>query len=98
MFLSTERALWRQRDVGLTVAEYKIVALLVSGKGIHTYRTIYDTVHYAGFAAGSGPLGYTTNVRSMMKRIRRKFLAVDPDFSAIRNAHKIGYRWLDPEH
>jgi hypothetical protein len=26
----------------LTVTEYKIVTLLVSG-GLHTYRTIYDT-------------------------------------------------------
>ncbi|GEP59062.1 response regulator transcription factor [Reyranella soli] len=98
LYPSTERALWRQRDVGLTNTEYKIVALLVLGKGIHTYRAIYDVMHYPGFVAGTGTLGYTTNVRSMMKRIRRKFLAVDPDFSAIRNVHKIGYRWRDPEY
>jgi two-component system, OmpR family, response regulator ChvI len=94
---STARALWRQQDVGLTVTEYKVVTLLVSGKGIHTYRIIYDTMHYPGFVGGSGALGYTTNVRSLMKRIRRKFVAVDPGFSAIENVHKIGYRWLDPQ-
>ena len=97
LYPSTARALWRQRDVGLTITEYKIVTLLVSG-GIHTYRTIYDTMHYAGFVAGSGEHGYTTNVRSLVKRIRRKFVAVDPGFSAIENVHKIGYRWLDPQH
>lgn len=94
---STARALWRQQDVGLTVTEYKVVTLLVSGKGIHAYRTIYDTMHYPGFVGGSGALGYTTNVRSLMKRIRRKFIAVDPGFAAIENVHKIGYRWLDPQ-
>src|SRR5215217_883372 len=44
---STARALWRERDVGLTITEYKIVAQLVSRKGQpHTYRALYDTVHY----------------------------------------------------
>jgi two-component system response regulator ChvI len=98
LYPSTARVLWQQRDTGLTVTEYKIVRLLVSGTGIQSYRTIYDTAHYAGFIAGSGALGYTINVRSLIKRIRRKFLAVDPGFSAIKNVHRIGYRWLDPQH
>jgi two-component system response regulator ChvI len=28
-----------------------------------------------------------------MKRIRRKFLAVDPGFAEIDNVQRIGYRW-----
>jgi two-component system, OmpR family, response regulator ChvI len=32
-----------------------------------------------------------------MKRIRRKFLAVDPGFSHIENLAGVGYRWRDPE-
>jgi two-component system response regulator ChvI len=88
------RALWRQRDVGLTMTEYKIVVRLVSHKGqAQTYRAIYDTAHYAGFVAGSGERGYYTNVRSLMKRIRRKFLTVDPGFSEIQNVQNVGYRW-----
>jgi two-component system response regulator ChvI len=79
LYPSTARALWRQRDVGLTV-------------------TIYDTAHYAGFVAGAGALGYTINVRSLIKRIRSKFLAVDRGFSAIKNVRHVGYRWLDPQH
>jgi two-component system response regulator ChvI len=94
LYPSTARALWRQRDVGLTITEYKIVTLLVSG-GLHTYRTIYDAAYYVGFVAGSGKHGYSTNVRSLVKRIRRKFVAVDPGFSEIENVHKIGYRWLN---
>jgi len=55
-------------------------------------------MHYPGFAAGSGALGFTTNVRSLVKRIRRKFVAIAPSFSAIKNVHQVGYRWLDPQH
>jgi two-component system response regulator ChvI len=94
----TARALWRQRDAGLTITEYKIVAQLVAGKGqLQTYRAIYDTAHYEGFVAGSGETGYNTNVRSLLKRIRKKFLAIDPDFSEIENAPSVGYRWRGPE-
>jgi len=95
---STARALWRQQDVGLTITEYKIVTLLVSHKGEpKTYRALYDAAHYAGFVAGSGERGYHTNVRSIMKRIRRKFLAIDSGFSEIRNMAHVGYLWRDPQ-
>jgi two-component system, OmpR family, response regulator ChvI len=94
---SIARALWRQQDVGLTLMEYKVVTLLVAGKGIHTYRAIYDTMHYPGFAGGNGDHGHKTNVRSLVKRIRRKFVAVDPGFSAIENVLQLGYRWLHSE-
>ena len=67
-------------------------------QGNQSYCAIYDTAHHPGFVAGSSALGYTINVRSLIKRIRRKFLAVDPGFSAIKNVHRIGYRWLDPEN
>jgi two-component system, OmpR family, response regulator ChvI len=90
----TARALWRQQDLELTVMEYKIVARLMAHIGEpQTYRAIYDTAHYEGFVAGSGERGYTTNVRSIMKRIRRKFLAVDPGFAEIENVQRVGYRW-----
>jgi two-component system response regulator ChvI len=96
---STARALWLGRDVGLTVAEYKVVALLVSSKGsLQTYRVIYDVVHRAGFIAGSGEHGYRTNVRSIMKRIRRKFIAIDSGFSAIGNVAGAGYYWRHRQH
>ena len=95
---STARALWRQQDVGLTITEYKIVTLLVSHKGEpKTYRALYDAAHYAGFVAGSGERGYHTNVRSIMKRIRRKFLAINSGFSEIRNMAHVGYLWRDPQ-
>ena len=92
----TARTLWRQHDVGLTMTEYKIVALLASHKGeVLTYRAIYDTAHYEGFVAGSGEHGHNTNVRSLLKRIRKKFLAVDPGFAEIENRQGVGYCWRE---
>jgi two-component system response regulator ChvI len=97
LYPSMARVQWRQQDVGLTMTEFKIVARLVAHKGaFQTYRAIYDTAHYEGFVAGTGEHGHNTNVRSLLKRIRRKFQAVDPDFAEIENAQGVGYRWRDP--
>ena len=91
------RAEWRSQDAGLTVAEQKIVALLVAHRGQPvTYRAIYDQVHYAGFAAGDGERGFERNVRTMIKGLRRKFQAIDPGFQAIRNITRLGYAWDGP--
>jgi two-component system response regulator ChvI len=88
------RAFWNDRDVELTVSEFKIVHLLASNADGHvTYRAVYDCMHYAGFISGAGENGYRTNVRSSIKRIRRKFQAVDPDFTEIENFQAFGYRW-----
>jgi two-component system response regulator ChvI len=45
--------------------------------------------------AGDGDVGYRTNVRAFIKRIRQKFKDADPDFSQIENYPGFGYRWLD---
>ena len=88
------RALWNDRDVDLTVSEFKIVLLLATNAGGHvTYRAVYDCMHYVGFIGGAGETGYRTNVRSSIKRIRRKFQTVDPDFAEIENFQSFGYCW-----
>ena len=87
-------AQWRGRDVGLTVVEQKIVGVLVANAGRPvTYRAIYDQVHYAGFVAGEGERGFERNVRTIIKRLRRKFEAIDPQFQAIRSIAGLGYAW-----
>lgn len=94
---ATARASWRQSDVRLTITEYKMVALLASRKGqVQTYRALYDAAHYEGFIAGSDERGHHTNVRSLVKRIRRKFTAIDSDFSEIENVAHVGYLWRKP--
>ena len=46
--------------------------------------------------AGFGADGYLVNVRSAMKRIRKKFLALDPAFAEIENFAAVGYAWRRP--
>ena len=88
------RAYWNDRDVGLTLGEYNIVHLLVSKAGRWvTYRAVYDRVHYEGFIGGTGEDGYQTNVRGIIRRIRKKFLQCDETFAAIENFVGLGYRW-----
>jgi two-component system response regulator ChvI len=88
------RAYWNGVDVGLTIGECDIVRFLASNIGNYeSYRAIYDIQYYEGFVAGSGPDGYRTNVRSSIKRIRRKFCEIDSTFSEIQNSASRGYRW-----
>ena len=91
------RAYWNDLDLGLTLGEYNVVYLLASQAGRYiTYRAIYDRLHYEGFLAGPGAEGYRTNVRSVIKRIRSKFRALDPTFDKIENCNSFGYCWRKP--
>lgn len=89
-----KRALWTGREVPLSLGEYEVVAHLASQPGTDvSYREIYDLVRGAGFMAGEGTEGYRANVRAMVKRIRRKFTDIDPQFEALENYPGFGYRW-----
>ena len=46
-------------------------------------------------SAGAGEIGYRTNVRAFIKRIRQKFRDADAEFSHIENYPGFGYRWSD---
>lgn len=88
------RVTWDGLDVNLTVTEFGIIHLLVSNRGEYvTYRSLYDCVHHVGFVAGSGDDGFRINVRSMMRRVRKKFHQIDRLFGEIENYPALGYRW-----
>jgi two-component system, OmpR family, response regulator ChvI len=90
----TNRALWAGRAVDLTLTEFKILTLLAEKAGQDVgYREIYDLVHGKNFIAGHGSEGYRANVRTFIKRIRKKFRDVDPGFDYIQNYAGFGYRW-----
>jgi two-component system response regulator ChvI len=90
----TNRALWAGRTVDLTLTEFKILTLLAGNAGQDVgYREIYDLVHGKNFIAGHGAEGYRANVRTFIKRIRKKFRDVDPGFDHIENYAGFGYRW-----
>jgi two-component system response regulator ChvI len=92
---AVSRAYWNEIDVELTMGEYNVVYLLASNLGRYvTYRSLYDRLRYEGFHAGHGTNGYRANVRTVIKRIRRKFVAIDPAFDRIKNYSNFGYSWL----
>jgi two-component system, OmpR family, response regulator ChvI len=91
----TNRALWAGRAADLTLTEFRIVRLLAEKAGQDVgYREIYDLVHGKDFIAGNGSEGYRANVRTFIKRIRKKFRDVDPGFDHIENYASFGYRWI----
>jgi two-component system, OmpR family, response regulator ChvI len=91
------RALWAGNTVELTLTEFKILALLAEKAGQDVgYREIYDLVHGKDFIAGHGAEGYRANVRTFIKRIRKKFRDSDSDFDHIHNYAGFGYRWTGP--
>jgi two-component system, OmpR family, response regulator ChvI len=89
------RAAWGTNTLDLTLTEFKIVALLALRTGEDVgYREIYDLVHGKDFVAGYGAEGYRANVRTFIKRIRKKFRDLDPEFDQIHNYAGFGYRWI----
>jgi two-component system response regulator ChvI len=94
LWFDTNRAIWAGRSVDLTLTEFKILTLLAERAGHDVgYREIYDLVHGKDFVAGHGSEGYRANVRTFIKRIRKKFRDVDPGFDHIENYAGFGYRW-----
>jgi two-component system, OmpR family, response regulator ChvI len=91
---SISRAVWLGKTIDLTLTEFKILTLLAEKAGQDVgYRDIYDLVHGKNFVAGHGAEGYRANVRTFIKRIRKKFRDSDPNFDHIENYAGFGYRW-----
>jgi two-component system, OmpR family, response regulator ChvI len=88
------RASWKGSAVDLTLTEFRMMSQLAlkAGEDV-SYRELYDLVHGKDFLAGSGADGYRCNVRTFIKRIRKKFRDVDPGFDEIYNYAGFGYRW-----
>ena len=94
--LEIHRAYWTGKQVDLTLSEFGIIRFMVTQAGRDvTYRQIYDIVRGKDFVAGFGAEGYRANVRSFIKRIRKKFRDVDPEFDRIDNYPGFGYRWRE---
>src|SRR5579864_7114197 len=89
------RGFWKGSEIDLTLTEFRIVSHLALKPGEDvSYRELYDLVHGKDFLAGTGADGYRANVRTFIKRIRRKFKELDPNFDEIHNYAGFGYRWI----
>jgi len=77
---------WKDRPVGLTVTEFWIVHSLARYPGhVRNRQQLMD--------AAQAVLDDNT-ITSHIKRIRRKFIAIDPAFNAVETVYGMGYRWL----
>ena len=78
---------WKQQAVDLTVTEFWIVHALSRYPGqVKNRQQLMD--------AANTVLDDST-ITSHIKRIRKKFLAIDPAFEAIKTAYGFGYRWVE---
>jgi len=80
-------AAWRSQPVALTVTEFWMVHSLALHPGHVKNRD--QLMRDAEMVVDDG------TITSHVKRIRKKFLAVDPGFDAIETVYGMGYRWMD---
>ncbi|TXS96764.1 proteobacterial dedicated sortase system response regulator [Parahaliea maris] len=91
LLLNLERmtASWRTQPVELTVTEFWMVHALAHHPGhVKNRQQLME--------AASVVLD-DNSITSHVKRIRRKFQAVDEQFDAIETAYGMGYRWVGRE-
>lgn len=86
--IDTERMAihWQDQPVGLTLTEFWLVHALARYPGhVKNRQQLMD--------AAQAVLDDNT-ITSHIKRIRRKFQAIDAEFDAIETVYGMGYRWL----
>jgi two-component system response regulator ChvI len=84
------RVSWSGRDVTLTVTEFMILEALAQRPGVVKSRNQLMDVAYQDDIYVDD-----RTIDSHIKRMRRKFRAVDDDFSAIETLYGIGYRFAE---
>ncbi len=82
------KVLWDDRDVSLTVTEFLILETLAQRPGVVKSRNQLLDVAYSDDVYVDD-----RTIDSHIKRIRRKFRTVDPDFDSIETLYGVGYRF-----
>jgi two-component system, OmpR family, response regulator ChvI len=82
------KVLWDGKDVTLTVTEFLILQALAQRPGVVKNRNqLLDAAYQEDVYVDD------RTIDSHIKRIRRKFRAVDPEFDAIETLYGVGYRF-----
>jgi two-component system OmpR family response regulator len=87
--IDTERlhASWQDKPLGLTLTEFWIVHALAKNPGhVKNRQQLMDAANVV--------LDDNT-ITSHIKRIRRKFQAIDPTFDGVETMYGMGYRWKE---
>jgi two-component system response regulator ChvI len=84
------KVIWDGKDVTLTVTEFLILEALAQRPGVVKSRNQLLDIAYQDDVYVDD-----RTIDSHIKRIRRKFRAVDPEFDAIETLYGVGYRFED---
>lgn len=85
MDLDRMTASWKKQNVALTLTEFWLLHALARHPGhVKNRQQLMDAANVV--------LDDNT-ITSHIKRIRKKFMAIDKDFSAIETVYGFGYRW-----
>jgi two-component system response regulator ChvI len=79
---------WDGKDVTLTVTEFLILEALAQRPGVVKSRNQLLDIAYQDDVYVDD-----RTIDSHIKRVRRKFRSVDPDFDAIETLYGVGYRF-----
>ncbi len=82
------KVVWDGKDVTLTVTEFLILEALAQRPGVVKSRNQLLDIAYQDDVYVDD-----RTIDSHIKRVRRKFRAVDPDFDAIETLYGVGYRF-----
>ncbi|MDR2258036.1 MAG: response regulator transcription factor [Treponema sp.] len=83
-------AFWKNQPLELTVTEFRILQSLTAHPGFIKTR---EQLMAAAFPEDNFPNDKAAD--SHIKRIRRKFLALDADFSRLESVYGLGFRWRE---
>jgi two-component system response regulator ChvI len=84
------KVLWGGKEVSLTVTEFLILEALAQRPGVVKNRNqLLDVAYHDDVYVDD------RTIDSHIKRIRRKFRAVDPNFDAIETLYGVGYKFDD---
>ena len=79
---------WKQRDVKLTVTEFLMLKALILRPGhVKSRDQLMDAAY------GESVFLDDRTIDSHIKRLRRKFRVIDPNFDQIETLYGIGYRY-----
>ena len=82
---------WKGKPVPLTVTEFLLLKVLAARPGMVKNRDqLMDTAY------GDSIYVDDRTIDSHIKRIRKKFRGVDPEFNEIETLYGIGYRYREP--
>jgi two-component system response regulator ChvI len=82
---------WRDREVSLTVTEFLILKTLAMRPGhVKSRDQLMDAAY------GESIYVDDRTIDSHIKRLRKKFKAVDSDFAQIETLYGVGYRYREP--